>query len=367
MSRQVVVGGGNGGQALAADLASRGYDIALLELPEFAVGLGDSPQTGTLELTEQEEVKEVPVTVTTEAAAAMAGARTVHVVVPAHGHAKTFENLLPHLGPEIDVIVWSGRLGSLELLRMIESAGAPRCTIAEINTLPYGARLNGPGRPEILYRSTKLIGAAVPASGTERIVAEIAKDFPEIEAVDNVVAAAIANSSLLVLPTGTVLNAAWIERAPGQFSLMREGLSPGVTRVISELNREFADLAGAFGGSVPVYPDEVVHGIGSVEAANFRGPDPDSLTRLTGPPALDSRYLRENIPFGLFPLVELGRVAGVEMPVARSLVDLAKAILGPGLLESPRTLGSLGLDGLSVDAIVKHVRGEYEPIGGGKF
>ena len=96
-------------------------------------------------------------------------------------------------------------------------------------------------------------------------------------------------------------------------------------------------------------------GPGSVEAANFRGDGEDALLRLSGPEGVDHRYLRENVPFGLVPIAELGRVAGVATPVIDGLIELSVAMLGAGLREGERGLASLGLAGRSVAEITSRL------------
>jgi opine dehydrogenase len=72
---------------------------------------------------------------------------------------------------------------------------------------------------------------------------------------------------------------------------------------------------------------------------------------IKAPTTLDHRYLTEDVPTGLSPLLDFGRAAGVPVPTLRKLVDLAISALGAGRLRGARTLASLGLDGLSPSRI----------------
>ena len=52
---------------------------------------------------------------------------------------------------------------------------------------------------------------------------------------------------------------------------------------------------------------------------------------IRAPDSLDHRYYAEDFGFGLVPMLELARIGGVETPLARSLVEVASALLGRDL------------------------------------
>lgn len=348
-----VLGGGNGAQAMAADLAALGHDLRLYELPEFAAPIRPVVDSGTIELVEGTSTTRCRVEATTDLAAALDAAELVHVVVPAYGHDPFFEAMLPLLRPEHLVVVWSGRLGSLRLAHLAELFGRACPRIAEVNTLPYGARLESPGRVRVLYRADSLHVAAYPADGGDSVVETLASLYPMVSRAPHVIGSALLNSSLLVLPTGTVLNAGGVESSGGDFCLFRDGLTPAVTRVVGTLNRELAAIARRYRAEVPVYSRAVLEGPGSVEAANFTGRSPEDYLAMRGPDRVDGRYLRENVPYGLVPLAGLARAAGIACPVLDGLIALGDALCGG--LGAGRSLGTLGLDGLGPEEIINLV------------
>jgi hypothetical protein len=72
---------------------------------------------------------------------------------------------------------------------------------------------------------------------------------------------------------------------------------------------------------------------------------------IRAPVSLEHRYLLEDVPTGLIPLIQLGEAAGLAVPMLRGLVDRAGAVLGGEAWQRPRTLDVLGLDGLDPAAI----------------
>jgi opine dehydrogenase len=72
---------------------------------------------------------------------------------------------------------------------------------------------------------------------------------------------------------------------------------------------------------------------------------------IKAPLTLEHRYLLEDVPTGLVPLIELGRAAGLRCPTLGALVERAKEVLGGERWQQARTLDSLGLAGLTPAAI----------------
>ena len=69
MKRIAVLGGGNGAQALAGHLASKGFPVTLFEHPEFRRNIFRLEETKTIELTGAIEARGTLAEVTTDPAA----------------------------------------------------------------------------------------------------------------------------------------------------------------------------------------------------------------------------------------------------------------------------------------------------------
>jgi opine dehydrogenase len=62
---------------------------------------------------------------------------------------------------------------------------------------------------------------------------------------------------------------------------------------------------------------------------------------------VNTRWLTEDVPFGLATWSALGASAGVAAPVMEALITLASAVLGIDFRSSSRSLAELGLAGLT--------------------
>jgi opine dehydrogenase len=74
---------------------------------------------------------------------------------------------------------------------------------------------------------------------------------------------------------------------------------------------------------------------------------------------LDGRYLTEDVPFGLVPLEDMGRLVGVEMPVCTTLIELSNSLLGRDFGAMGQTLATIGLGDLSLDELKTLVEEDY--------
>jgi opine dehydrogenase len=74
------------------------------------------------------------------------------------------------------------------------------------------------------------------------------------------------------------------------------------------------------------------------------------LTVLRAPGQINTRWLTEDVPYGLVPWSDLGGQLGVATPVIDATIALASAALGTDFRQEARALASIGLRSLdSVD------------------
>jgi opine dehydrogenase len=349
-----VLGAGNGGYAMAGDLAARGFKVNFYEHPNFAAGfagvLGD--RTITLQGALGDRQAQVNLA-TTDLAEALAGVELVNLVVPSTAQALFFAELVGVLKPDQTIVVWAGRFGALELLRLFRAKGVTQLpTIAETDTLPYGVRKAGPSAARILYTSTRLLAGAIPASRSAAVAEQLKVLYPEMLPVENALAVAFSNPALVVYGIGALLNAARIEHMRGEFYLFAEGITPAVAEVMYRAFMEITLVAKALGFPIPQYPRAAFDGPLSLEGACFQSPDgPDGFGKMDGPRDVRGRYMMENIGDALAPITEFGDLAGVDTPVLDSVVTLGSTVCGVDFRADGRNLQRLGLAGLSPDRL----------------
>jgi opine dehydrogenase len=347
------LGAGHGGLALAAYLAKQGHGVTLWNRspdriePVSALGgirlrLAGAPATF------------IPImAATSNIAKALANVRVVFVAVPASGHADVARACAPYLRDGQTVLLLPGRTGgALEFRRVLLEEGCQAdILLGEANSFPFAARNLGQAEAVIYGAKAELMAAALPARRTDELVAECRPFLPMLTSARSVLHTGLSNLGAILHPTITLLNADRIERQE-TFDFYTEGVTPAVAGVLAAADAERLRIAHAYGESVESLTEWIAsaygHHASSVEHAVAGNP---AYVGIKAPLTIHHRYLVEDVPTGLIPLIELGAAAGLALPTLRSLVTLAERHLGEEISHRPRSLQSLGLAGLSVAGI----------------
>lgn len=356
-----VLGGGNGGHTLAADLSIAGHEVRLFEMEQFSGNMSevfDSKQI-TCVGDALQGVAKVAV-VTSDIEEAITGAEIILVAVPAFAHNGYAKLLAGKILPDQLVVLLPGTLGSLEFSKIWRELQVNEgVVLAESDTLPYATRLEGPGKVRVNVKIQVQIGV-LPASKTEWAITRL-EDILSVKPVQNVLEAGLSSMNPIDHPPGTILNAGRIERSNGDFYIYEEGMTPSVIRVMEKLDAERLAIGNWFGLELMTIA-ELLHTSGY-------GPKGDtwevingskSLTPIKGPTDLKSRYLAEDIPYGLKTFASLAGAIGLDTPVMNSLITLGVILVDDNIEEKGRTVKDLGIDKLSKDEILTYlVTGEY--------
>lgn len=354
--RIAVLGGGNGSMAAAADLAEQGHDIRWWR--RDAAALGPVIAAGGITLKDHCGARLVPLGLATgDLGAALDGAALVVAPIPAPGQVELARAMAPHLNADQVVLLPPGSFGSVVMGRM---PGGARAVFAESGTLPYLARKHGPGAIAITTRATRLPTGVFPADGAEAAMAVIRGAYPAAEACGDGLSGALMNAGPIIHPPLILMNAGPIEHFP-HWDIHNEGTQPAIRRVTTALDAERIAVREALGYGPPHFP-----------LADHYGERPDGEEWMYGnlghEKLVDSgdwrerleltahRYMTEDVAYGLAFLVSVGGWAGVATPVASGLLALGGAVCGTDFLNGPRTLGALGLAGLSRDAMAALLR-----------
>jgi opine dehydrogenase len=74
-----------------------------------------------------------------------------------------------------------------------------------------------------------------------------------------------------------------------------------------------------------------------------------SDTAFAAPESVDTRYIAEDLPFGLVPWSSIGRMFDLPTPTIDAVVQFASVMLGRNFFEEGLSAGDLGIDGMSAE------------------
>jgi opine dehydrogenase len=346
-----VLGAGNGAHAFAGDLALRHYIVRLYN--RFELELADLRTHGGVTLEGLVNGFGRLDLVTHEIAPAIAEADIILVVVPAHVHAFMAEACAPYLHDGQIILLNPGRTGgALEFRNVLNRVGVKaRVLVAEAQTLLYTCRLSGPARVHISSVKHQVPLAGLPACDTQTVLERLHPLFPQFVAATDVLETGLDNIGAMFHPAGLVLNAGRIEA--GETFEFYLDMTPSTVRLIEALDTERLAVAksldvhaiSAFDWMARSYKD--ITGTTLIERIHSNAAYRD----IPAPHTLDSRYVLEDVPTGLVPIVAWGQLAGVEMPVSQGLVHVCCALCRRDFWQEGRNADRLGIAGLSIDQV----------------
>jgi len=357
-----VLGGGNGGHAVAANLSLSGFKVNFFELPQFAGPFEKVLRTREIRIegVSIDGVAKLNLA-TIDIQQAIKDADVIFVVTPAFGHKAMAEVCAPFVQDGQIIVLMPGSGGSLEFAKIFKEKKVKReIAFAESCTLPYGARLKGPGHVSVLINAIVLPTGLFPAKRTSEVIPKLKQFYPIIMPAKDVLEAAINNPNPIVHPAATLLSATKIERSKGEFFLYAEGMTPAVARTFESLNEERLSICKALGYKLYHWDnlefenynlgeteDECRYRIlnTSMDAA-FGKDGIYAGIKMKGPEHLKDRFITEDVPYGMFLLSTLGDLLRVPTPTHDAVIQLSSVINRTNYRKTGRGVKELGLSRL---------------------
>ena len=132
-----------------------------------------------------------------------------------------------------------------------------------------------------------------------------------------------------------------------------EGITESVARVIREIYMESQRVAHELGFQMTQYKETDFRTRVSIMGVEFVAPfdTHGAIGSILGPSSVQDRYITEDLPFGLVPRSELGRLVGVSTPVTDGIVSVGSVVCREDYWQTGRTLKQLGLADMAKDEI----------------
>ncbi len=351
-----ILGAGNGAHAFAGDLALRGYPVRLYS--KFADEIAGLQAAGGVTCEGAVEGFGALELASADIGPVVANAEFIFVVVPATIHAFMAKACAPHLHDGQVILLNPGRTGgALEFQSTLKRAGVKaRVMIAEAQTLLYTCRLCGPAHVRIASVKNQVALAALPARDSATVLERLHPLYPQFVAAADVLETGLDNIGAMFHPTTTILCAGRIESGvPFEFY---SDMTPGIARLIEGMDAERLAVARAFGVEAQSAREWLARAYAGIAGDTLleRIQSNAAYRGIAAPRSLDTRYIWEDVPTGLVPMVALGGVAHVDMPLCASLVHVACGLHQRDYWQEGRNARRLAIDGLTVSQVRAMVR-----------
>ena len=346
-----VLGGGHGAHTMAADLAIKGFKVNMCEAPEFEESIKAAVDQGGVNLIDAwGEKHSVRLNlITTNFREAISDVGYIMMVVPATGSASFFNEIIPHLEDGQTVVKWSANFSALSFAEILRNREIKKnVTLAETHTLPWGCRLIEPGMVQIMVWAVKLLLGTLPANKIDTVCQDIKEMYPVVPA-ENVLATTLNNLNPIVHPIGTVMNAGWIDTLGKDFHFYKHGTTLSISRGIKAVFEEVSEVARALGIKMLDYPQDDFLRKSTIMSTYFSAAfdKEGAAANISGPSSVKSRYLSEDLPYGLVPISKLAQRLNVSTPIIDSVIAISSVINQTDYREQGMSLREIGIEGKS--------------------
>lgn len=342
-----VLGAGNGGTAVAAELSLRGHYVNLIKTSH---AMHDDnfdyiiKQDGKVKLIENGKMVTAKINNVTRDISQISDSEIIIIYIQTNYH----ENLIKRINPYLcDGQILLINPGYLSTAYVIKHCGDVDITVCEAQSSFVDCRIIEPATVKIGFRNVRNPIGIYPKSQKIKCKNKLNQLGYPFVYLPSVVEAALHNPNLIVHTVGAIMSIPRIEKTKGDYCMYHEVFTPSVWKILESLDNEKMNVMEKLGCKRISY----------VEACKFRNTLDDTRnakdvffwyagmpTRAKGPTVVDSRYITEDVPQGLVLLETLGYKLKVKTPVCTSLINIASASLGRNFRAEGRSIESLGTE-----------------------
>lgn len=350
-----IIGAGNGGQTSAGHLGMMGFDVSIFDVDKKTIE--DLKKLGGINLYGAIEGFGRICCADTDIEKVVSDANIIFITLPSIYHKDVAEKMAPYIQNGATIILHPGStLSIVEVDRVLKEHTTSKYVLGASCTLLYACRIIKNGDVQVFGLKDTISAAALPAADNDKLEAVFQMVYPQrMEKAPNAIYVSMENLNCIVHPAPTLLNVGRIESGE-DFQYYLDGFTPSIAKCAEKIDDERRKIAKAYGLDMPTcaeaYQKEyhvdgssLYNAIHAVEA--YRG--------IMCEKTLDSRYLKEDVPYCLVPLKALADKAGVKVPIISAVISLSYAVMGEKL-DKGRDYNALQLDNFdTLEAFIKYI------------
>ena len=341
-----VIGTGNVGIAIAADLSINGHDVSLVKTSSVKSKTFERLQENDnrVWLKENGDYTKTHISKVTNLLSEIEKAEVIIVTIQSIYHDDLYKKICRYLKGEQVVLVICSYMSSFYLSRYC-------------NELPSIAEATGPyleGRVELNDKPGEVVfrvGCRLTNSPLsvfhehrrEETMAKLKALYVGLNDSLSVIESALLNPNLVIHTCGAVMSIPRIEYSDGNFCMYREAYShknQATLNVMFKLDEEKKKVLSALNSR----PIDILEAGGFLKGMESFYEYSESEDRAISPTSIHSRYITEDVSQGLFLLESIAERIGLEVPVTTSLINIATVALDVDFRKFGRTVERLGAE-----------------------
>ena len=340
-----IVGAGNAGTTVAADLTIKGHEVCLLKTSNSLHNENFNyiiKNDNKIQIEKNGKVREAKISnITRDFKIAIENSKLVILYVQANYQEAVIKRMAPYLTNQV-ILIEPGYLATLYFLK---NCSCEQLTFVEAESSPIDCRIVKPGSVKVSFENVRNPIGIYPKNredSTMKLLSELEYNFVKTQ---NIVEAALNNPNLIVHTIGAFMSIARIEHTNGKnYWMYKEVFTPSVWNLVDSLDTEKMKIMEAVGCKPISY----------VEACKYRNSrdiekdakevffDYAENDSTSGPEESDSRYITEDVPEGLVLMESLGQQLHIETPICTALINLSSAALNRDFRKEGRSLEKIG-------------------------
>lgn len=345
--RVAVLGCGNVGVAISADLSPLGHEVYLIKTSSAPSSAYDKIRANDNRVALKENGKYAPAVIAdvSDELKKIEKCDVVFITVQSSYHESLIKRIAKYLHREQIVVCICSYLSSLYFQKycpfmpaIVETTGPYLEGRIDTNDIPgevifrVGCRLS---------RSPMSVFESEDKEYCMKILGKLYPGFsPEYSPIES----ALLNPNMVLHTVGAIMSIPRIEFSDGKFCMYREAYTrknEATIKIMLGLDEEKKKVLSNLGGS-PVDIFKAGGFLGDPMESFYRYSE--SPDRAISPTSVHSRYITEDVSQGLVLLESIAEHVGVQVPIASSLITISSQALDIDFRSSGRTVERLGAE-----------------------
>jgi opine dehydrogenase len=318
-----IIGGGNGGLALAAELKKQGHYIHLwnrsservkpiIDANNF-INVDDKENKYSVRIDMIDFGYPVPLN----------DVELIFIITPSIAHEDIGEHLSQSVSDKIPIILMPGRtFGSYAFLNSAKKTNKEyKGVCIETQTLLHACRAYG--KEVTIFGKKKKIIYTSHLSIPQNVQNTINNLLDVFEYNENYLEVTLSNVGAFFHPVPTILNSGWIESG-NIFQHYKEGITPRIANYIEKMDREKGEICRKLNIKHISLAEWLkqeygTHGDSLYECLQ----NCNAYEGINAPNTLNHRYINDDLITGLVPIYKTALKFGIEVPIIESFLQFA--------------------------------------------
>jgi len=241
-----------------------------------------------------------------------------------------FNKIIPFLGTVQHICFFPGSFGAIKLKEKLDECGISGIIISEAVSFPWVCQMRSETEVVVCSRKKSLKLSVYPQKSLNKELELYNSFFDIFKPALSFIETSLENINIVLHPLPVLLNIGSVERNPKTFRHYIDGVTATVGKALERMDQERLSVGRALGMDLESTLSQLKTYYGDNEFTTIR----EYVTDGNGPYPLvsgfgiDSRYISEDIPCLVWPMLQIAREVGVTVPMTKLCIDMACLFLG---------------------------------------